>query len=185
MKKIIPLLVLTIFFSLNTVSCSNDDNPQPVNTVDKDTIAEVHELVNPVFTANSIYSYQYRLNFRLDYDSDQLLIYRQVDTTTSGSPVWVLLPSSFTNDSGTITHSFDFSKEDFTIYMDANYDIKTLTPNFLTNQVFRIVIIPGFFPSTKSTTPAVDYNDYASVIKYYNIDESKMKNISTSTEVSK
>ena len=52
-------------------------------------------------------------------------------------------------------------------------DLGTVSNNFRINQVFRIVIVPGFFGKSASNT--VDLNDYNAVIKAYNIDDSKVK----------
>jgi len=64
--------------------------------------------------------------------------------------------------------------------LDADYNIKTNTPEILTNQTFRIVIIPGdyatYSTSGTKTTP-VDYHDYNAVIKYYHIDDSKVEEL--------
>ena len=41
-----------------------------------------------------------------------------------------------------IDYDFDFTKKDFTIYASGNYDLE-LTPDFLDNQTFRIVVTPS------------------------------------------
>jgi hypothetical protein len=68
-----------------------------------------------------------------------------------------------------LDYDFDFSAVDFTIYAGGTYDLSE-TPQFIQNQTFRIVIIPGYF--SKNTD--LDLNDYNSVIKAFGIDDSKV-----------
>ncbi|MDR2122562.1 MAG: hypothetical protein LBP34_05490 [Flavobacteriaceae bacterium] len=182
MKKLISLLVLMLGFGLVFTGCSDDDDDNYPVYVDYDTIAEVYELDLSIGNfapkeAKDTLSYYFRKNFTLDYDSDQLLVYRQRGETDSKKPVWELLPSTYYNTQGVVSYNFDFSKEDFSIYVDADYNIKALTPEYLTDQTFRIVIIPGYFPQSKGVAPPVDYNDYDAVIKYFNINDSKIKTL--------
>ena len=69
-------------------------------------------------------------------------------------------------------YDFDFSKEDFTIYAGGTYDL-SLTPSYITNQTFRIVIVPGYF-SNKMSNKNFDYSNYNAVVKAFNIDENKI-----------
>ena len=65
---------------------------------------------------------------------------------------------------------FDFSKEDFTIYAGGTYNL-ALTPQYINNQTFRIVIVPGFFAKSLKDT------DYFSVMKALKLNESKVQNV--------
>lgn len=175
MKKILGFTLLIAILNLFIISCSNDDNNSNNNLyTDTDTIPEVYEINVTSFTEVNPSSYIFRAPFTLS-NSEHLLIYRQTNVTTSGNPVWELLPSTYADNYGTVSYNYDFSMEDFTIYVDGYKNIANLNPEYITNQWFRIVVLPGFFPSTQSTTPPVDYTDYNAVINYFHIDEAKTK----------
>lgn len=179
MKKLFFYLFLLVFSGSLWVSCTDNDDDN-----DNDTYSAVYQLKNASFSYNASLGYVLSGTFNTPlYDSDQLLIYRQVDTNNN-SPVWQLLPQTlYLNDidgNGSLDeldYTFDFSKYDFYIYAGGTYDL-SLTPAYLTNQTFRIVIVPGYFANKKaSQTSTVDFKDYNAVIKYYNINENKIINI--------
>lgn len=134
--------------------------------------SEVFELKNVNFGYNSIdgYTIYQTLNPQI-FASDVILIYRLSGTIDSSTPIWQLIPRTLYLSEGELDYDFDFSKEDFTIYAGGTYDLE-LTPQYLDNQTFRIVIIPGYF-SNKGKM--VDKKDYYAVIKAYNIDDSHVK----------
>jgi hypothetical protein len=166
MKKF--TLVLAFIGMITLQGCSNNDD-----TIDNDTISEVFELrnINFGFDGGNSYSIYQTLNPQI-FPSDVILIYRLSGTIDSSTPIWQLIPRTLYLDQGELDYDFDFSKEDFTIYAGGTYDL-TLTPSFLMNQTFRIVIIPGYFSNKMSGK--VDTSDYNSVIKAYHIDETKIK----------
>lgn len=169
MKRITLVLAFIGMITLN--SCTvNEDNG---NYVDNDTISEVFELrnINFSFDGGNSYSIYRTLNPQI-YASDVVLIYRMSDLIDSNTPVWQLIPRTLYLQQGELDYDFDFSKEDFTIYAGGTYDL-SLTPNYLTNQTFRIVIVPGYF-SNRMANP-VDHSDYNAVIKAYNINDKNVK----------
>lgn len=135
--------------------------------------AEVFELLNVNFNLNNQNEYTiYRaLNPKI-LDADVLLIYRLSGTINSQTPIWQPIPRTLFLTQGELDYDFDFSKEDFTIYAGGNYNIAT-TPNYLNNQTFRIVIIPGYFSGKGAK--AINFDNYNEVIKAYKIDDSKIK----------
>ncbi|WP_445454750.1 hypothetical protein [Flavobacterium sp. 25HG05S-40] len=167
MKKI--TFILAVIGMITLGSCTvNEDN----DTVDNDTISEVFELRNVNFAFDAVNGYNiYRTLNPQIFPSDAILIYRLSGTIDSSTPIWQPIPRTLFLNQGELDYDFDFSKEDFTIYAGGNYDL-SLTPNFLNNQTFRIVIIPGFF-SNKSSAK-VDFNDYDAVVKAFKIDETKI-----------
>ncbi len=167
MRKITLVLAFIGMITLNGCTVNEDNGP------DNDTISEVFELRNINFDYNNSDGYHIRRSLNPNiYDSDVVLIYRMSDLINSNTPVWQLIPRTLYVPQGELDYDFDFSRIDFTIYAGGSYDIGT-TPGYLTNQTFRIVIVPGYF-SGKMAKP-VDYSDYDAVIKYYNIDDSKVK----------
>ena len=140
MKKIITILAVIGMFSLQGCTTTTDSN-----YVDNDTIAEVFELknINFVFDPTDGYIIYQKLTPTI-YDSDVILIYRLAGTLNSNTPIWQPIPRTLFLSQGELDYDFDFSKEDFTIYAGGTYNL-SLTPQYLNNQTFRIVIVPGSF----------------------------------------
>ncbi|MEO5776491.1 MAG: hypothetical protein ABIQ27_06280 [Flavobacterium sp.] len=166
MKKLTLILAFIGMITLESCTTNNDD-------IDNDTISEVFELrnINFGFDSQNGYSIYQTFNPQIRLD-DVVLIYRLSGTIDSSTPIWQQIPRTLYLDEGELDYDFDFSKEDFTIYAGGTYDL-ALTPNFLNNQTFRIVIIPGYLSNKMSNK--TDFSDYNSVIKAFNIDESKVK----------
>jgi hypothetical protein len=172
MKKITLLIAFIGMISLQ--SCTvNEEN----DNVDNDTIAEVFELRNVNFSYNSStggYFIYRSLNPQI-YASDNILIYRMSDLIDSNTPVWQLIPRTLYLSGGDeLDYDYDFSREDFTIYADGTYNLSE-TPEYIFNQTFRIVIIPGYFSNRSDVQ--VDFNDYNAVIETFGINPNNIKNL--------
>ena len=164
MKRIVTLFAIIGLIAFS--GCTTDDN------VDSDTIAEVFELKNINFDFNATDGYTiYRTLNPQIFPSDVILIYRLTGTINASTPVWQQIPRTLYTSQGELDYDFDFSKEDFTIYAGGNYNL-ALTPQFLNNQTFRIVIVPGSFSKT------LDTNNYISVMKALNLKENQVQQIS-------
>jgi hypothetical protein len=166
MKKIITLLAVIGMFSLQGCTVTTDSN-----YVDNDTIAEVFELKNVNFgnDPKDGYIIYQKLTPNI-YASDVVLIYRLSGTLNSSTPIWQPIPRTLFLTQGELDYDFDFSKEDFTIYAGGNYNL-SLTPQYLNNQTFRIVIVPGSFSSM------VDTNNYNAVMAAIKINDSQIQKI--------
>jgi hypothetical protein len=150
-------------------SCTVNDQ-QPINTTDNDTISEVWEYTRSFTTANNfsnLIAFPHTI-----YASDMVLVYR-LSGVSSGTDVWKLLPETYYFSDGTLDfrYDFDFTKYDASIFMDG-FDLAGVSPNYRTNQVLRIVVIPGYFGN--KTTNTINFNDYNAVIKTFKIDETKI-----------
>lgn len=170
MKKIITILAVVGVFSLQGCTTTTDSN-----YVDNDTIAEVFELKNINFyndlndSPDEGYTIYQKLTPSI-YTSDVVLIYRLSGTLNSGSPIWQLIPRTLFLPQGELDYDFDFSKDDFTIYAGGTYNL-ALTPQYLNNQTFRIVIVPGSFSTSLNTS------NYAAVMAAIKINESQIQKI--------
>lgn len=162
MKRIITLLAVVGMFSLQ--SCTPDDN------FDSDTISEVFE-VNPSFTQANGFSVTYALD-PVIFSSDNILIYELVDTA-DGIDTWALLPQVYYFNLGSAQYNYNFSYDQFTVFIDSDFDSALLPSDFRLGKTFRIVIVPGDF-SAKSTAAGAGM-DYKTVIKTYKIDDSNVK----------
>lgn len=165
MKKIFTLLAVVGMLSFQ--SCTTEDNTY----VDNDTISEVFELKNINFSYNATDGYTIYQKFTPKiYASDVVLIYRLSGTIDSNTPVWQLIPRTLFLNQGELDYDFDFSQEDFTIYAGGNYDL-SLTPQYLNNQTFRIVIVPASFSTL------INKNNYLEVINALKINENQVQKI--------
>ncbi len=166
MKKIITILGVVGMFSFQ--SCTTEDN----SYVDNDTISEVFELKNVNFAYNTTdgYTIYQKLTPKI-YASDVVLIYRMSETIDSNTPVWQLIPRTlYLANSRELDYDFDFSQEDFTIYARGNYDL-SLTPQYINNQTFRIVIVPASFSTS------INKNNYLEVMNALKINENQVQKI--------
>lgn len=168
MKKILTLFAVVGLMAFT--SCSNNDD-----YVDTNTISEVFEIQNVNFTFDNQEGYLvYQSLDPILFDKDVILIYRFIGTTNSGAAIWQQIPRTVYTDFGDFDYDFDFSRQDFTIYAGGNYDL-ALTPQFIRNQTFRIVIVPGSSSGIAKSVNKEDYSDYYAVIKKYGIDDSNVK----------
>lgn len=180
MKKILLFLFLGAV-GFTAYSCDNSDDTV-VQGTDYDTISQSFD-ISPTFTKVSDNLYRWSDSFKSPLvQSDMVLVYMQVDTS-GGSPVWRLLPFTYyvgnaNNDA--VDYINDFSKTGVTININSTSTFSlTANPSYYQNKNFRVLILPANSTGTGGAKMAkgapVDYNDYKSVIKYYNIDESKIK----------
>lgn len=166
MKKIITLFAIVGLLSLQ--SCTvNDTND--TNYVDSDTISEVFE-VKRSFTTSNGFSTIISLDPAI-YASDVILVYR-LSGTFNGNDVWKLLPETFYFDNGTLDfgYRFDFTKYDINVYLVGN-DKQLIAPEFRTDQILRVVIVPGSFSTL------IDKENYNEVIGALNIKETQIQKI--------
>lgn len=169
MRKITLLFAFIGMISLQ--SCTvNDVQPTPV---DNDTISEVWEY-NRSFTTTNNFSNLITFPHTI-YASDMVLVYR-LSGVSSGADVWKLLPETYYFGDGTLDfrYDFDFTKYDASIYMDG-YDLASVSTSYRTNQILRIVVIPGYF-GNKMATP-IDFNDYNATMHALKIGESNVVKI--------
>ena len=168
MKKIITLFAVIGMLSLQ--GCTGPEGPQGMPGQDG-LIAEVFELKNVNFINDPTDGYIiYQKLTPVIYDSDVILIYRLAGTINSSTPIWQPIPRTLFLTQGELDYDFDFSKQDFTIYAGGNYNL-SLTPQYLNNQTFRIVIVPGSFSTS------VDTSNYNAVMSALNIKENQIQKI--------
>ena len=103
-----------------------------------------------------------------------VLVYRSFDVINNQN-VWRQLPQTVYIAQGELDYNFDFTRNDINLFLDSNFDLATLGAAYSQNQLFRVVIIPGYF-SNKSNKE-VNFNDYNSVVRAFNIKESQVKTI--------
>jgi len=175
MKKIFILFAVVGLVAFS--SCEGPEGPEGPEGIPGQSVNRVYELVNVDFGQNAEDGYNISGTINpLLTDASTVLIYRLVGTIDAQTPVWQLIPVeiSLTNNRN-VYYDYDFSKEDYKIYVRGNYDLETTAADFLDDQTFRLVFIPGSFINKSVNKP--DYSDYYKVIKEYNIDDSNVKRL--------
>lgn len=168
MKKIITILAVIGMLSLS--GCTGPEGPPGVPGQDG-LIGSVIEIKNVNFFNDPTDGYIVYQKFAKNiYDSDVVLVYRLSGIINSTTPIWQPIPRTLFLTQGELDYDFDFSKQDVTIYAGGNYNL-ALTPQYINNQTFRIVIVPADFAST------VNKNDYSAVISALNIKENQIQKI--------
>lgn len=172
-KKIIVMKKLFLLFAavgvMSFTGCEGPEGPAGTNIE-----AEVFELRNVSFSLDNNDQYTiYRILDPVIYDSDNIVVYRMSGLIDSNTPIWQPIPRTLFLNEGELDYDYDFSLEDFTIYAGGTYNL-AITPQYINNQTFRIVILPGYF-SNKSA--GVDLEDYNAVAAAYGIKEANIRQI--------
>ncbi|WP_035108626.1 hypothetical protein [Flavobacterium denitrificans] len=174
MKKI-----LTLFAIVGLIAFTSCEGPEGPPGLPGESANEVFEILNKDFGYNNTDGFNISGTFNpLIGDASTVLVYRLVGTIDANTPIWQLIPRTiYLSNNREVDYDYDFSREDFKIYVRGNYDLETTAADFLDNQTFRIVIIPGSFSNKSVNKP--DYSDYYAVIAKYGIDDSNVKKITT------
>lgn len=169
MKKIFLLAIVAATGFLQ--SCEGPEGPMGPAGPE----AEVFE-VTTTFVNDPNPAFAYRSFFDLNpaiYQSDNILVY-ELAGVQSGLDVWKLLPQVYTFPAGGILqYNYDFTTNDFSIFMDANFDRSTLGGEWTMNRVFRIVIVPGYFSSGPNWRRAAP--EYHDLMRQLNLKEADVK----------
>ena len=172
-------MIALAFASFFIYSCDNNDDE--VVTVDNTVYAQVRDVTGSFTSGN---------NFRISQGlsiptTDVVLVYRNVGTGSGANAVWQLIPKTYyLNDNiafpagRELDYNFDFTTQDVEIRTEANFNQSTQitgteVSQYLNNQTFRIVLIPGV--SGKNVN-SVDTSDYNAVVKFYNLNDSNVIN---------
>jgi hypothetical protein len=171
MKKI--TFILAFIGMIGLQSCTVNET---TDTVDNDTISEVLEVTTSFSGATNANFYRIVTISPPIYTSDMMLVYHLYDVDPgTGLDIWRLMPQTYYVPAGELDYNYDFTTHDVKLFMDANFNMNTLSPAWTQNQTFRIVIIPGYFSG--KTSSKVDFNDYNATLKAYNINPSKIRKI--------
>lgn len=166
MNRIFLLFIVVGLFGFE--SCTGPEGPQGPQGYSVE--AEVFEVSADFTTANN-FSTLVNLSPSI-LTSDMILVYRRFDIY-NGEDVWRLIPQTIYLPQGNFDYNFDFTKSDINLFLDSDFDLRTLPIEYSQNQLFRVVIIPGYFSGRNS----IDYNNYYEVVKFYNIDDTHMKRL--------
>ena len=165
MKKITLCLALMGLLALQscTINEVNDQN-------DNDTISEVFEYQNVDLMATN--GYRQVLTFpHAIYASDMVLVYRLASTGPAGD-VWKLVPETYYFNNGTLDFGYrnDFTRYDAEVSL-FGFDLLGLNTSFKLDQIFRVVIIPGYFGN--KNVADIDFSSYLVVQNYFHLNKQK------------
>lgn len=164
MKKIFLLLSIVGVFGLT--SCESDDD------LDYDTYPEIFEVDNVNFIASGNFEAIIPLDPPI-YSTDVVMVYRLSGVNNFGNDIWEPIPTTYNLNEGQLDYNFDFSQDDVVIYLDATFD-PMLRQDFSLNQVFRIVLVPGYVAENLNSN---DYDAVMSAVKDANNGSVQIKTI--------
>ena len=151
MKKVVTLL--GVFLTLFIISCEGPSGPPGPPGLDGLDGLDGSEFEAVAFEIDIDFELDSGLNILAfgpePYPSgvqlladDVVLMYR-LEEVNNGLDVWRQLPQPFFADQGLLYYNFDFTQNDYSLFIEPDFDA-TLVPNDLAlNQIFRIVIIPA------------------------------------------
>lgn len=122
---------------------------------DGNILARIYEIDLVNFNEDN----NFRINFEFPealFESDVVFVYR-LEAAVDGKAIWEPLPTAtiyFDDnddgiDDGFLQYRFNFTFDDVEILIESD-DALALNSDFVDNQVFRIVIVPGAFGNTKN-----------------------------------
>ncbi|MGY6558399.1 MAG: hypothetical protein ACXIT9_03865 [Nitritalea sp.] len=104
-------------------------------------------------------------------ESDVVLFYLLWETTADDPPldIWRPVPQNIFFPEGVLIYNADFTRVDYSVFLEGTLNPATAGSDFTQNQVFRVVVLPSQF----LTNGRVDVNDYHAVMKLIGNPESK------------
>ena len=173
MKKITAILGLIALVAFQ--SCEGPmgpigpEGPQgPQGQPGVNVVSEVFE-VNVDFTEANKFERVFDFNPRI-VESDVVLAFIRWETNGS-TPIWRALPQTVFFEQGVLMYNYDFTRDDFRLFLDGPIDYKTLGADWTRGQRFRIVVVPGDFTGSR-----IDWTDYEAVTKMLGIEEKDFLN---------
>lgn len=116
-------------------------------------VGEVFEIENVNFTAANDYFENFRFTRAISpEDKISAFILWEID---NGTDIWRPLPQTVFLSQGIFVYNFDFTRSDFSFFIEANFDRATIPSGFSRNQIFRVIVLPGKFSGSR-----IDMNDY-------------------------
>ena len=130
-------------------------------------------IVGEVFEVEADFNSQGNFGFVDPYgfdilESDKVLIYMLSGTDDESRDIWRLLPQNYYVQQGIFTYNYDFTLTNYSVFLESNFDLNTLTPEYTDNQVFRVLIIPA---DRIDVEARIDYSDHDAVLGMLNVNE--------------
>ncbi|WP_137402122.1 hypothetical protein [Echinicola rosea] len=105
------------------------------------------------------------------FEGDAVLIYMyEASPVDSEFYAWRLLPQTFYLQEGTLVYNFDYTPNDFSIFLDNSpINFNDLVPHWTDNILFRVVVVPA---DLLSASGRMDFSNYDATMEYLDIEES-------------
>lgn len=131
-------------------------------------------IVGEVFEVEADFTQEGNFGFTDSYgfdilESDKVLIYT-LTGVDEDRDLWRLLPQTVFVDQGIFAYNYDFSTIDYSVFLEGDFDLNLLGPEFTDNQVFRVLIVPADRIDLR-----MDYSDHEAMLKRMDIDPSNIK----------
>ena len=140
--------------------------------------AKVFDFQGIDFTADDEYTVgiEYAANTMTVGANDVVLVYEFAGAATNNTTYWKPLPQTYYYNNNPVVYNFAYSNVAVLIFIEAAEAVlPTLPAGFVTDQVFRVVVLPGSLRNGREMKPNIDYKNYEEVAKYYNITEASVK----------
>lgn len=111
------------------------------------------------------------------FESDVVLVYILWDQTEDGNgdavDIWRLLPQTLILQQGLLQYNYDYTFFDVNIFLDADFDLSTLTSGDTDGQVFRIAVLPAEFAAGAK----LDRSNVQAVMRALGIEEKDVQKV--------
>jgi hypothetical protein len=156
MKKL-NLFAVSIISLLLFQACEGPVGPPGLPGVDGVNI--VSEVFEEEVTFNNGNDFSRQFNFTPPIiQSDVVLAFMEWEID-GGKSVWRALPQTvFFNEGGVLIYNYDFTDINFRLFLDGAIDPQTLGPAWTDNILFRVIVVPGDFASSR-----IDFTNYEAV----------------------
>lgn len=166
-------LALGIFLTLFIISCRGKDGVDGADGLNFEAAAfevEINMVLNTDLNRYEFVGESYPSDITLLAD-DVVLMYR-LEELNNTIDVWRQLPQPLFSDEGLLYYNFDFTLNDYGIFVEPEFDVASIDANLVLNQVFRIVIIPANLGTAK-----VDKSNLSAVLSSLDIEEKNIARI--------
>lgn len=166
MKKI--FLVLSVIGALILNGCEGPMGPMgPPGMDGEDGVYIVGEVFEDEgnFSQAGNFGFMYPYGFEI-LESDKVLVYALFGEE-EGRDVWRLLPQTVYVPQGIFTYNYDFTTTNYSVFLEGNFDLNLLGPEWRENQVFRVLIVPA---DRIDLNTRMDYSDHDAMLKLLDID---------------
>jgi len=171
MKKI--TVALSAFLALFIISCEGPQGPPGFDGSDFEAAAfeiKINMILNANLNRYEFTAEPFPNDITLLVD-DVILIYR-LEEVNNGVDVWRQLPQPFLTDDGLLFYNFDFTLDDYGIFVEPDFDAAIVPLDLVSDQVFRIVVLPANLGTAK-----IDTSNLKSVLSALNIEEKDIKRL--------
>ncbi|MEX2592152.1 MAG: hypothetical protein WD426_05215 [Anditalea sp.] len=118
-------------------------------------------------------NYQAAFGFEI-FEDDNLLVYRAIGADEEENVAWMPLPQTVYAEEGVVIYNYYFTRNFFSIFLETSVPDGELASEWIENQYFRIVVVPGQFLEEAGR---VDYGDFNAVMKWLGKEERDIERI--------